>query len=139
MQGVKTSSESREAMTKARDIVKGLAKDKPTFKLHCVGKEATKEAIRAMGITKAVGVDGLPCSFWKEYCEELYPLRQDHDQHQHTNGDLSNHVQGRHRDPSLQGRQKDKADPASYRPVSVLPALSKVLEAIVVQAVHCIP
>ena len=24
-----------------------------------------------MGTTKTIGVDGLPCSFWKEYCQDL--------------------------------------------------------------------
>ena len=35
--------------------------------------------------------------------------------------------------PVFKGGRKDRADPASYRPISVLPALSKVIEAVVIE------
>ena len=34
--------------------------------------------------------------------------------------------------PVFKGGRKDREDPASYRPISVLPAISKVLEAIII-------
>ena len=35
--------------------------------------------------------------------------------------------------PVFKGGRKDRADPASYRPISILPALSKVIEAVVIE------
>ena len=114
-------------MKKARDFVKGLAKDKPPFQLHCVGEEATKEAIRTMGTAKAVGVDGLPCP-------RTVSLRQ---KIMINSSILTGTYPTMFKDaiviPVFKAGKKDKLDPASYRPVSVLPALSKVLEAIVVK------
>ena len=67
--GVHTSPEARDAMASAREFIRGLA-----FELNCVGIATTKKAIRLMGTTKAIGVDGLPCAFWKEYCDDLAPF-----------------------------------------------------------------
>ena len=61
-------------MTEAREFIKSLAKGTFCFELTSVGIATTKRAIRSMGTTKAIGVDGLPCSFWKEYCEDLAPF-----------------------------------------------------------------
>ena len=119
-------------MAKARKFVKELAKDKPPFQLHCVGKEATKEAIRSMGTTKAVGIDGLPCSFWKNYCEELWPFVKIMVNTSILTETYPTMFKNAIVIPVFKGGRKDRSDPASYRPVSVLPALSKVLEAIVV-------
>ena len=66
---VQTSSATGETMASARDFIKNIAKDTPSFELNCVGIATTKKAIRSMGSTKAIGVDGLPCSFWKAYCD----------------------------------------------------------------------
>ena len=74
VQGVQTSPEAGETMTKAREFIKNIANETPSFELNCVGIATTKKAIRSMGSTKAIGVDGLPCAFWKEYCDELAPF-----------------------------------------------------------------
>ena len=55
---VQTSSASGETMASAREFIKNIAKGTPPFELNCVGISATKKAIRAMGSTKAIGVDG---------------------------------------------------------------------------------
>ena len=72
--GVQTSSVTGETMASAREFIKNIAKGTPPFELNCVGIATTKKAIRSMGSTKAIGVDGLPCSFWKKYCEDLAPF-----------------------------------------------------------------
>ena len=71
---VQTSSETGDTMASARDFIKKISMETPSFELHCVGIATTKKAIRSMGSTKAIGVDGLPCAFWKEYCEDLAPF-----------------------------------------------------------------
>ena len=72
--GVHTSSATGKTMASARDFIKNIAKETSSFELHCVGIATTKKAIRSMGSTKAIGVDGLPCSFWKAYCNDLAPF-----------------------------------------------------------------
>ena len=102
--GVETSSESRETMAKAREFIKTIAKDTPSFELNSVSIAATKKAIRSMGSTKATGQQALcllervlrgPCTF-----------RQPHDKHQHQDWQVPNAVQGRHSGSCLQGRQE---------------------------------
>ena len=63
-------------MKKARDFVKGLAKDKPPFHgLHCVWEEAMlKRPFETMGTTKAVGkLDGLRAHFGKTTARNCFP------------------------------------------------------------------
>ena len=72
--GVKKSPKSADTMTSARQQLRSILRDRPPFELHNVGMEITKKAIRRMGTTKALGVDELPCSFWKCYCDELAPF-----------------------------------------------------------------
>ena len=133
--GVQTTSATGETMSNARAFIKNIAKGTPSFELNSVGISTTKKAIRAMGSTKAIGVDGLPCAFWKEYCEDLAPF---------VNLIINTSIKtGAYpaypaifKDaivvPVFKGGRKDREDPASYRPISVLPALSKVLETIVI-------
>ena len=51
-------------MSRAREFIKGIAKETPAFEVNCVGIATTKKAIQFIvpwGSTKAIGVDGLPC------------------------------------------------------------------------------
>ena len=120
-------------MGSARDFIKNIAKDTPSFGLNCVGIATTKRAIRSMGSTKAIGVDGLPCSFWKQYCDELAPFVNTMVNSSITTGTYPSLFKDAIVVPVFKGGRKDKEDPASYRPISVLPALSKVLEAIIIE------
>ena len=86
-----------------------------------------------MGSTKAIGVDGLPCSFWKQYCDELAPFVNTMVNSSITTGTYPSLFKDAIVVPVFKGGRKDKEDPASYRPISVLPALSKVLEAIIIE------
>ena len=130
---VQTSSATGDTMASTREFIKNIAKGTPSFELHCVGIATTKKAIRAMGSTKAIGADGLPCSFWKEYCEDLAPFVNVMINTSIKTGTYPTLFKEAIVVPVFKGGRKDKEDPASYRPISVLPALSKVLETIVVE------
>ena len=119
-------------MAKARDFIKNIANNTPSFELNCVGIATTKKAIRSMGLTKAIGVDGLPCSFWKEYCDELAPFVNLLINTSIRTGTYPTLFKDAIVVPVFKGGRKDREDPASYRPISVLPALSKVLETVVI-------
>ena len=85
-----------------------------------------------MGSTKAIGVNGLPCSFWKEYCEDLAPFVNLMVNTSIRTGTYPTLFKDVIVVPVFKGGRKDREDPSSYRPISVLPALSKVLETIVI-------
>ena len=122
---VRTSSVTKETMTSDREFIRTIAKETPSFELNCVGIATTKKAIRAMGSTKAIGVDGLPCSFWKEYCEDLAPFVNLLINTSIKTGTYPTLFKDAIVVPVYKGGRKD-------RPISVLPALSKVLESIVI-------
>ena len=115
--GVQTSRETGETMTRAREFIKSIAKETPPFELNCVGISDTKKAIRAMGTTKAVGVDGLPCSFWKEYCEDLAPFVNVMINQSIETGTYPTLFKDAIVVPVFKGGRKDREDPASYRPI----------------------
>ena len=120
-------------MASARDFIKDIAKGTPSFELNCVGVATTKKAIRSMGSTKAIGVDGLPCAFWKKYCDDLAPFVTLLINTSIMTGTYPTLFKDAIVVPVFKGGRKDREDPASYRPISILPALSKVLETIVVE------
>ena len=119
-------------MASARDFIKSISKGTPSFELNCVGIAATKKAIRSMGSTKAIGVDGLPCAFWKQYCEDLAPFVTLVINTSIKSGTYPTLFKDAIVVPVFKGGRKDREDPASYRPISVLPAISKVLEKVVI-------
>ena len=55
---VHTSSATGETMASAREFIKKIAKETPSFELYCVGIATTKKAIRSMGSMKAIAHPG---------------------------------------------------------------------------------
>ena len=110
-----------------------MLQDRPAFELHNVGIETTKKAIRSMGTTKAQGVDELPCSFWKRFCNELAPFVCSMINASINSGVYPTMFKEALVIPVHKGGRKDKSEPSSYRPIAILPALSKVLETIIVE------
>ena len=94
--------------------------------------------------TRALGVDGIPVSFWKSCLKNLaLPITY------LVNASIQSSVvpalfKQAIIHPIYKGSNKDPLSPASYRPVAVLPALSKVLERIIYDQLsvhleqHCI-
>ena len=131
--GVKKSPTSADTVASARQRLRSILGERPVFELHNVGIETTKTAIRSMGTTKALGVDGLPCSFWKRFCNELAPFVCSMVNASINTGVYPSMFREALVIPIHKGGRKDKSEPSSYRPIAILPALSKVLETIVVE------
>ena len=112
--GVSTSPESSDTMASAREFIKCLAKGTPSFELSCVGIATTKKAIRSMGTTKAIGVDGLHCDFWKEYCEDLAPFVTTMINSSISSGTYPTLFKDAIVVPVFKGGRKNRDDPASY-------------------------
>ena len=131
--GVKRSPAGADTMASARQELRSRLGDRPVFELHSVGMETTKKAIRSMGTTKALGVDELPCSFWKQYCDELAPFVCSMVNASIKTGVYPSMFREALVIPVHKGGRKDKSEASSYRPIAILPALSKVLETVVIE------
>jgi hypothetical protein len=103
----------------------------PSFHFKFANAKRTSEAIKGLNNTKALGTDGIPTSVLKKGVEVLAgPISH-----------LVNRSLAKGRVPAAfkiglvhpihKGKGKPREDPGSYRPVSILPAMSKVLETIV--------
>ena len=84
------------------------------------------------GINEGHRCGCLPCAFWKQYCEDLAPFVTLMINASINSGTYPSLFKDAIVVPVFKGGRKDREDPASYRPISVLPALSKVLETIVI-------
>ena len=102
-----------------------------SFSLHEVGYATIRRAIKAMGSTKAVGTDQLPVAFWKGTSKALLRPLTFLVNSSIRHGIVPKSLKEAIIHPVFKGGGKDPKDPASYRPVAVLPALSKVLERVV--------
>ena len=105
--------------------------EKPSFQLHCVGVKTVKKAIKSMNDTNALGIDGIPVVFWKKCMPTLAkPITYLVNSSIQT-GIVPDNFKKAIVHPIYKGGNKDPNSPASYRPVAVLPALSKVLEKVI--------
>jgi hypothetical protein len=108
---------------KARDSA-----DKPSFAFTFATAGIIAKIIRGLKATEAMGIDDIPTSVLKKGVEVLA-------------GSISHLVnrslaEGRVQEafkvgkvfPIFKGKGKARKDPASYRPVSILPIMSKILE-----------
>jgi hypothetical protein len=91
------------------------------------------KVIKALNATEALGTDGIPVSVLKKGVECLAsPLA-----HLMNTSFLTGKIPDVFKDakvhPVHKGGGKSRAEPGSYRPVSILPAMSKILEGVVKQ------
>jgi hypothetical protein len=102
---------------------------KEPFEIHCVGQDTIRRHIKGLRDTTAIGHDGVPVSVWKKTPSLVIPVM-------HLvnasirRGEVPAAFKHAIIHPVLK-KGKQAKDRASYRPVAVLPALSKVLEAVV--------
>jgi hypothetical protein len=102
-----------------------------SFKFSTAGRVA--KVIRGVGTSEALGADGIPISIYKKGAEVLAgPLSHLVNMSLATGVVPVSHKLAIVR-PVYKGGNKNRRDPASYRPVALLPAVSKILEVIVKQ------
>jgi hypothetical protein len=107
------------------------ASKEKTFAFSYANAGRVSATIKALGNSQAVGIDGIPMLVFKLGSEVLSsPIAR------LVNVSLSSGIIPRSFKTALvipvhKGKGKAHADPSSYRPVSLLPAMSKILEAIV--------
>ena len=105
----------------------------PKFKFHSIGIKKTKELLRRMNGTQSIGVDGLPATFWKRLAPALAVPLMHLVNSSFKECKVPDVFKMARITPIYKGGGKKKEDPASYRPVAVLPAASKILELAVLE------
>ena len=114
----------------ANELLKSISREN-SFSLSCVGPKTIIKAIKGINGTSSIGVDGIPMTFWKKCAHELaVPIMHmvNSSIRMATFPDMFKESIVH---PIHKGHGKDTLDPASYRPVSILPALSKILERVI--------
>ena len=117
--------------------------DRPPFCLRPVGPYAVCRVLQRLGSTRAVGVDGIPTIFWRRTAHILAPAVCHLINCSFRESEVPELFKSALVVPDL---KKGKATllPSSYRPVSILPALSKALERLVLEQLvsycdeHCL-
>ena len=105
----------------------------PKFDLHCVGINTIKRAVRRLKTTGAEGNDGIPVFIIKRCLNSLAPVLTDMVNHSISTGHVPSTWKLARVVPVYKGKNKNPLDPASYRPVSILPCISKVLESVIAE------
>ena len=86
--------------------------------------------VKGMGSTEAVGLDGIPMSVLKKGIEVLAPPVAHLVNRSFSSGVVPRGFKCGLVNPIHKGKGKNPVERSSYRPVSILPALSKVIEVI---------
>jgi hypothetical protein len=87
--------------------------------------------IRGLKATEAMGIDVIPTSVLKKEVEVLAGLISHLVNRSLAEGRVSEAFKVGKVFPIFKGKGKAREDPGSYRPVSILPAMSKILETLV--------
>jgi hypothetical protein len=96
-----------------------------------VNAKRTSEAIKGLNNNEALGVDGIPTSVLKKGVEILAGPVSHLVNPSLAEGKVPAQFKIGRVHPIHKGKGKPREDPGSYHPVSILPALSKVLESLV--------
>ena len=128
-------------MNKITDLRSGLCHSSPastsnaaqthpaprTFSLHEVGYSTIRSAVASIGYSNALGLDGIPACFWKKAIAVLVRPLTFVINASIRHGQVPDIFKKSIVHPVYKGKGKDSKDPASYRPIAILPAVSKIL------------
>jgi hypothetical protein len=103
----------------------------PPFHFKFANAKRTSEAIKGLNNTEALGVDKIPTSVLKKGVEILAGSISHLINRSLAEGKVPAQFNIGRVHPIHKGKGKPREDPGSYRPVSILPAMSKVLESLV--------
>jgi hypothetical protein len=102
-----------------------------TFEWTYVSAAKVAREIRQLNPTEALGTDGIPVSVLKKGLEFLaLPLAHLVNM-SYTTSTMQNIFKNAKVHSVHKGGRKSQTEPSSYRPVSILPAMSKILEGLV--------
>jgi hypothetical protein len=102
----------------------------PLFHFKFANAKRMSEAIKGLNNTEALGVDKIPTSVLKKGVETLAGPISHLINRSLAEGKVPAQFKIGRVHPIYKGKGKPREDPGSYRPVSILPAMSKVLESL---------
>ena len=100
------------------------------FRFSFANAGKVSQVVKGMGSTEAVGLDGIPMSVLRKGIEVLAPPIAHLVNRSFASGVVPSGFKSGLVLPIHKGKGKNPADRVSYRPVSILPALSKIIEVI---------
>ena len=103
----------------------------PRFSFAFTNAARITKLIKGLSNTTALGLDGIPVSVYKMGVEVLAPPVAHLVNRSLSEGQVPSELKAGRIIPIHKGKGKDRTSPASYRPVCILPAVSKVLELVV--------
>lgn len=110
--------------------------EKARFSFSFANAKKIAKVIRGLKSTGAVGLDGIPVSVLKLGSDVLAGPISHLVNRSLTSGVVPRGFKIARVVPVYKGKGKQTSDPASYRPVSILPAMSKILECVVKEAIE---
>ena len=102
----------------------------PPLQLQPVSRYQLRKIIKSMRPTKSTGVDGISMKIIKDYLPALEPAIQNIVNQSILNNTFPSILKTSKVIP-IQKPKTPPGDPSSYRPINILPALSKVIEKVV--------
>jgi hypothetical protein len=108
-----------------------LSSQVPPFHFKFANAKRTSEAKKGLNNTEALGVEEIPTSVLKKGVEILAGPISHLVNRSLAEGKVPAQFKIVRVHPIHKGKRKPREDPRSYRPVSILPAMSKVLESLV--------
>jgi hypothetical protein len=122
------ADKARDPANKATDVPDQARESAKSFEFTFATAGKIAKIIRGLKATEAMGIDDVPTSFLKKEVEVLAGPISHLVNHSLAEGRVPEAFKVGKVFPIFKGKGKAREDPASYRPVPILPAMSKILE-----------
>lgn len=113
-------------LTKLTDFVNNKVPDTTYFNIPCITTEQVFSVINSLDASKATGLDGIGPKIIKLAANCLSPVIADLINKSINSGSFPSQMKSAKVFPIYKGGQK--SDPSNYRPISILPTISKIFE-----------
>jgi hypothetical protein len=122
------ADKARNPVNKATEVPDPARDSAKSFKFTFATAGKIAKIIRSLKATEAMGIDKIPTSVLKKGVEVLTGLISHLVNRSLAEGRVPEAFKVGKVFPIFKGKGKVRKDPVSYRPVSILPAMSKILE-----------
>ena len=121
-----STSSTEPDLTKLEDFVNNKVPDATYFNIPYITTEQVLSVINDLDASKAIGLDGIGPKIIKLAADSLSPVITDLINKSIDSGSFPSQMKNAKVFPIYKGGQK--SDPSNYRPISILPTISKIFE-----------
>ena len=121
-----STSSTEPDLTKLEDFVNNKVPDATYFNIPSITTEQVLSVINDLDASKAIGLDGIGPKIIKLAAHSLTPVITDLINKSIDSGSFPSQMKKAKVFPIYNGGQK--SDPSNYRPISILPTISKIFE-----------